>query len=374
MDMVAALERDIQTATAGTAAQWQQSLLWGESVGRREAEVLGGRIGDQGEATALKTPEVAAALDTLAVSLAGPDEDALGEVLQAMIWTARLGLPDVPVDALREEWKALPSPVTWAEARRFEAGLDLFARTDTWTEEDRQRHRRALRNGDWDALVESTSMWWGEPDADKTAVWFLMRLSDDAFGVRRPVQPFQERSWPEGLSRLMDRLETGGPAAEEMRLLRRSWAVEQRVPDSLDVFTPGEERVTVEEQVGNGPALWLWLDAGSPSTTVQLSVLERMLASPEARKWSRDLTWVVADAGKDWEAFQRLYRQLVDRYGGLSRMPFTLVHTGADHRWIRAFDLSALPTMRHHGPDFLLTPREMPLPGPALSRWLAKRP
>ena len=373
LDLLAAVERDIQTATAGAAAEWQQSLLWGESVGRREAEVFGGRIGDRGEASVDENRNAAAELDTLAAAL-GDSGDALDEVLQAMVWSARLGLPGAPLEALRREWQAPPAPVTWAEARRFEAGLDVFASTNAWAEEDLQRHRRALREGNWDELVQTTSMWWGAPDADKTAVWLLMRLSDDGFGVRRPAQPFQERAWPEGLSRLMDRLEAHEGVALEMKRLRASWAVQDKVPDSLHVFTPGEDRVTVKEQVGDGPAMWLWLDASSPSTTVQLSVLERMMAAPDARKWPRDLTWVVADAGRDWDAFQRLYRQLVDRYGGLSRMPFTLVHTGADHRWVKAFDLSTLPAMRHHGPDFQLTPRDMPLPGPALSRWLAKRP
>ena len=86
--------------------------------------------------------------------------------------------------------------------------------------------------------------------------------------------------------------------------------------------------VDIESVVGSGPALWLWLDASAPSTTVQLQVLERMLADPASQRVVRGMTWVVADAGTDFEAFERLTQHLAERYGGLNRMPFELLHTG----------------------------------------------
>ena len=128
----------------------------------------------------------------------------------------------------------------------------------------------------------------------------------------------------------------------------------------------------LDDVVGSGPALWLWIDASAPSTTVQLQVLERMIR--EMRNAPRDFTWVVADAGSNWSAFLRLFEEAVGRAGGVKRMPFEMVHTGGDIRWTRAFGLSTLPSVRHHGTGLKPTPRDLPLPGPALSGWLARRP
>jgi len=161
-------------------------------------------------------------------------------------------------------------------------------------------------------------------------------------------------------------------SAKEVAVLRAGWQTPQALPSTLRCFDQAEELVRLEDVVGSGPALWLWIDASAPSTTVQLQVLERMIG--EMRNAPRDFTWVVADAGSNWSAFLRLFEESVGRAGGVKRMPFEMVHTGGDVRWTRAFGLSTLPSVRHHGANLKPTPRDLPLPGPELSGWLAKRP
>ena len=125
--------------------------------------------------------------------------------------------------------------------------------------------------------------------------------------------------------------------------------------------------MSLEEVSGSGPSLWLWIDAGAPSTLLQIQVLERMLADAGVRRRGllpRDLQWIVVDAGTDWEAYQRLVREVAERHGGLSKVPYTLLHTGGDLRWTETFGLSTLPAVRHVAPRLQPTQEEPPLPGP----------
>lgn len=172
----------------------------------------------------------------------------------------------------------------------------------------------------------------------------------------------------------MDALKEHPVYGEEAALWWASIQPTVQLPKDLRAMNAGSALVSLEDIVGSGPAMWLWLDASSPSTTVQLSVLDQMMASQESKRWQKGWTWVVVDAGNDWEAFQRLNRQAIARYGSLSRMPYLLIHTAGDVRWTEAFEVSALPCMRRHGPDRKPFVEWTPLPGPELSRLLSKRP
>lgn len=357
------------------AVAWQKQWLRGDAARGNEAEVLGGRIGEEEEMSGEAVPIGASSvLDSLTVAASEGATDAVSHYLEAVRWRTELDLPGTNLDSARADWQSWPAPdlEDASEVMRFVEGALRFADVEAWPDTLQQRHAKALAEGDVAGLVSTTSQWWGAWDPARTEAWLLMRFGRDGFGVRPPSAPFTDRVWPEGLSDLLEALAGRPTSAKEVAVLRAGWQTPQALPSTLRCFDQAEELVRLEDVVGSGPALWLWIDASAPSTTVQLQVLERMIG--EMRNAPRDFTWVVADAGSNWSAFLRLFEEAVGRAGGVKRMPFEMVHTGGDIRWTRAFGLSTLPSVRHHGANLKPTPRDLPLPGPELSGWLAKRP
>ena len=377
---MAALRDAVGEVEAGLEAELQRSLLWNGAARRGgEAEALGQAIGEPNGASE-NADSLRQALVAELQSLA--DRHAAGQPPAAVAWmqAAVLG-PCLDADAaLREtEWMAwqntpAPDPTDAAAVRRFVEGALRFATVAALPDSTVEVYARGVATGDWAALTAASAGWWGGPDEDKTAAWCAHRLGQDAFGMRRSGRPFAGRAWPSGWMALLDELESHPMYGAEVAAWRQSDAPLAQLPKSLRAFDATENLVDLESVVGSGPALWLWMDASAPSTTVPLQVLERMLADPKLQRVVRGMEWVVADVGTDWEAFQRLTLAVVKRYGGLSRVPFRMVHVGGDVRWTQAFELSALPAVRVHGPDRVPVAAEWPLPGPELSRRLAKRP
>ena len=108
--------------------------------------------------------------------------------------------------------------------------------------------------------------------------------------------------------------------------MRAGWQNSQ-MPVHVAVFQPAEEPGSdIEDVVGSGPALWLWMDASAPSTTVQLQVLERIIR-PGVRNAPRDFTWVVADAGHG------LARLSAPVHTASDRGPLQAASNGCRLRW-----------------------------------------
>lgn len=374
---LAAFESAMEEVESDAAVEWQRQWLMGDAARGGEAEVLGGRIGESensGDAMPMETIGIGRRLDSLhSVAALGAAESVVAYI-EALRWRTTLDLPGTDMDAARLEWQSLVAPDVSSQsaALRFAEGVLRFATEDTWPDTLVQRHNKALDQGDFDALVSTTANWWGGADPAKTEVWLLMRLARDGFGVRTPSEPFADRRWPAGLSRLLEVLGQRAGTAAELRLLQSEWRKSGAIPPMLRCFDQREELVRIEDVVGSGPALWVWVDAAAPSTTVQVQVLERMIR--ELRNGPRDFTWVVADAGSDWSAFKAMRDAAVARAGSVKRVPYEMVHVGSDIRWMEAFDLSVLPSVRYHGADLRPTPKDLPLPGPELSRWLARQP
>lgn len=376
-ERLAVFAAGIQELELDVAVQWQRHWLMGNVARGGEAEVLGGRIGEASKeqwVSAREDDRLRLQLDSLFVVACDGAEPVVAGYLDAMRWRTALDLPQTDLDSARFDWqsRSAPSLDSPAEVLWFAEGALQFAKVEAWPDTLTQRHTRALAEGDFEALVSTTSHWWGQRDEAKTEAWLVLRFGMDGFGVRSAAAPFVGRLWPPGLAALLAELEQRPEVGEEVSALRMSWSGSGVLPSDLRGFNQREDLVRMADLVGSGPGLWLWIDASSPSTTVQLQVLERMIGT--MRKGPRDLTFVVADAGSDWAAFKALYREVAQRAGGIKRMPFEMIHTGADIRWTRAFDLAVLPSVRHHGPDFQPTPQALPLPGPELSGWLSKRP
>ena len=215
-----------------------------------------------------------------------------------------------------------------------------------------------------------------------TAAWMMARLGDGGLGFVPPSRFARSQTLPAAMLDLLAELTSHpllGGAAER---LVREFESPGALPKALRAFTGNGDLARLDEMTGSGPALWLWVDASAPSTLVQLQVLERMIQdagrrgrrSPSGPTLPKDLEWIVVDAGLDWAAFERMVRDAGLRNGGLSRIPYQMVHTGGDIRWSEAFELEVLPSVRHNGPDGSPTRAELPLPGPSLIGWLAKRP
>ena len=377
-------------ALEGLRAEWavefQRSRLWGDGQRKNEAaEVLGAGM-DVEEPEALVAKEERTQddalqfLDSVLQSAIHRHGDGRAqpvlEYMAAMSKSLEVELVSERLSAFDLHWSqsSAPDPTDAASVLNFITGVNLFARTDNWSEDAASAYATAVQEADFEALVKSTSAWWGGADPDKTAAWLLYRLGRDGFDVQKPGFPFSVRSWSLAWEALIadqcDHPVYGG----EFRNWRNRERAQMELPAQLRAFNAGEELIRLDELVGSGPAVWLWVDAAAPSTTLQIQVLEKMLASKEGRKLQRDMQWVLADAGTDFAAFQQLIRLVAKRSGGLSKMPFLMVHTGADVRLSRAFDLLSLPAIRMHGSELSPVSAHLPLPGPDLMLWLARRP
>ena len=377
VERLAAFESAMEDVESDAAVEWQRQWLMGDAARGGAAEALGGRIGEnenRAEVVLAVPEDIGRRLDSLERKAALGAAESVVAYIEALRWRTTLDMPGTDLDSARLSWQLWDAPdlSSQSESLRFAEGVLRFATEDMWPDTLVQRHRKALNQGDFDALVSTTANWWGRPDPAKTGAWLLMRFARDGFGVRMPAEPFSDRTWPAGLSRLLETLGERSASAMELGLLQSEWCNSGVIPSTLRCFDQREELVRVEDVVGSGPALWLWVDAAAPSTTVQVQVLERMIG--ELRKAPRGFTWVVADAGCNWTAFKAMYDAAVERAGSIKRVPFEMVHVGSDIRWTEAFDLSVLPAVRHHGADLRPTSRDLPLPGPELSGWFARQP
>lgn len=378
---VAALQDAMAEVEAGLGAELQRTMLWNGVPGRGgESGALGSPIGSSDEADVAASDSLRQSLmdelRALAQRHSEGQPDAVRVWMEALVNGPCMDVDPEVMSAARDTWAAAPAPdpLDVAALRRFADGADRFATVAALPDSAVAAYAKGLGTGDWESLVSAGAGWWGQPDEDKTAAWFAHVLGRDAFGVRRSGRPFAGRKWTTAWNRLLDRVEAHPAYGREVAAWRAADTPVGQLPAGLRAFNAAQNLVDIESVVGSGPALWLWLDASAPSTTVQLQVLERMLADPASQRVMRGMTWVVADAGTDFEAFERLTQRLAERYGGLNRMPFELLHTGGDIRWSQAFELSALPVVRQHGTDRVPVSADLPLPGPELSRRLAKRP
>ena len=378
---VAALQDAMAEVEVGLGTELQRTMLWNGVPGRGgESGALGSPIGssDDGDAAASDSllKSLLVELRALAQRHSDGQPDAVRVWMEVLVNGPCMDVDSEVMSATRSAWAAAPAPdpLDMAAVRRFADGADRFATVAALPDSLVAAYAKGLGKGDWEALVLAGAGWWGQPDEDKSAAWFAHVLGRDAFGVRRSGRPFAGRKWTAAWNRLLDRVEAHPIYGPEVTAWRAADTPVGQMPASLRAFNAAQNLVDIESVVGSGPALWLWLDASAPSTTIQLQVLERMLADPASQRLMRGMTWVVADAGTDFEAFERLAQRLAERFGGLNRMPFELLHTGGDIRWSQAFELSALPVVRQHGMNRVPVSADLPLPGPELSRRLARRP
>ena len=372
------------------AADIQQSMLWGAASSdqkNRTGEILGTSIGsnpvsaDRDSLRWDRTAAFSAAWDSM---LAGVPDGTVRRYIDVQRWQVLTELHPDSLLAFRSAWEkaGAPHPQDAPGVALFRLGLDRFTSLEALSREDRATLGRAWGQGDLDSLAAVTAPWWGGRNADMTAAWLMARLGDGGLGFVPPSRFARSQTLPAAMLDLLAELTSHpvlGGAAER---LVREFESPGALPKALRAFTGNGDLARLDDLTGSGPALWLWVDASAPSTLVQLQVLERMMQdagrrgrrSPSGPALPRDLEWIVVDAGLDWSAFERMVRDAGLRHGGLSRIPYQIVHTGGDIRWSEAFELEALPAVRHNGPDLTPTRAEMPLPGPSLIGWLAKRP
>lgn len=398
--IVAEAQACVDDARQGMAADLQQAMLWGAGSGsaRRDAgaalgAAFGEQEGEEGEAAGGVDGGAGAAGDSL-LRLQGADfvsrfegvleesgEEALGDYLQTMAVDVMGELDPRLRREQIDRWRASPAPdpLDAAAVAAFRAGLDLVAHADGWTEDEVKAFSGAITSGDLEGLTASTAAWWGAEDVDRTIAWFIARMGDGGLGAFPPARFSTGRSIPGPWLALLAGFHDHPTYGAEAKRLSERFTPPGPLPGGLRAFDAGGDLQRLEDLVANGPAVWLWIDAGAPTTVVQLQVLEKTLAMAmgnrrgDAPSLPRDLRWVVIDAGQDWQAFERLVRAAAARNGGLSRLPYSLLHSGGDLRWTEAFEIPALPAVRHHGPGLVPTPEEPPLPGPELIRWLSRR-
>ena len=372
------------------AADIQQSLLWGTASSgpkNRTAEVLGTSIGfnpvsvDRDSLASIRTAQFSAAWDSMQ---AGLSEGAAKRYIDVQRWQVLTELHADSLLAFRSVWEkaGAPYPDDAPGVARFRLGLDRFTSLEAMSREDRATLGRAWGQGNLDSLAAVTAPWWGGRNVDMTAAWLMARLGDGGLGFGPPSRFSRGQTLPVPMMDLLVQL-TSHPVlgVAAMRLVR-DFASPGPLPEGLRAFTGNGEPERLDELTGSGPALWLWVDASAPSTLVQLQVLERMMQDAGQRGRRRtsgpslpkDLQWIVLDAGLDWSAFERLVRDAGVRNGGLSRLPYQLVHTGGDIRWSESFEVQALPGVRYTAAGLTPVRSEPPFPGPALMDWLAKRP
>ena len=372
------------------AADIQQSLLWGAASSdqkNRTGEILGTSIGsnpvsvDRDSLRSIRAAGFSSAWDSL---LADVPDGTVKRYIDVQRWQVLTELHPDSLLAFRSAWEqaGAPSPDDAWGVALFRLGLDRFTSLDGLSREDRATLGRAWGQGNLDSLAAVTAQWWGGRNVDMTAAWLLARLGDGGLGFVPPTRFARSQTLPAPMLDLLARLVSHpvlGVAAER---LIRNFESPGALPKGLRAFTGNGDLASLDDLTRSGPALWLWVDASAPSTLVQLQVLERMMQeagrrgrrSASAPSLPKDLEWLVVDVGLDWPAFERMVRDAAVRHGGLSRIPYQMVHTGGDIRWSEAFELEALPAVRHNGPEGAPTRAELPLPGPSLSGWLAKRP
>ena len=388
--LVAEAEAIVGGFESAMAADVQQSLLWGGALGpnREVARAILGApqngatdvvdgLEEQAVDEAVRRQAVRAAFDTLIEACAERAERECIQAIEAALWS------ELQLDSAEVAWRVwqeagIPDPENVADVMAFRRGLDRFASSGGWSEEEVLRLRSALVSGRMDSLVLATAQWWGGADEDFTTAWFLARLGDGGFGVVMPRRFSMTPALSEGIIRLLEHCSRHSILGVCAERLQARISPTGPLPKSQRLFSAGGALVTLEEVAGSGPVAWLCIDAGAPSTVIQLQVMERMMSAPSGDRRSgprlpRDLKWVVVDAGQDWSAFEKLVKAASKRHGGMSRVPYEMLHTGGDIRWTEAFELQALPAMRHSGPGLSPTPQTPPLPGPALMDWLSKR-
>ena len=235
MERLARFLEALDEVESDAAVAWQKQWLRGDAARGSEAEVLGGRIGEEeevsGEAISTRTLSV---LDSLTVAASEGAPDAVTEYLKAVRWRTELDLPGTNLDSAMADWQSWPAPEfeDASEVMRFVEGALRFADVEAWPDTLQQRHAKALVEGDFVGLTSTTSQWWGTWDPARTEAWLLMRFGRDGFGVRPPSEPFTDRVWPEGLNGLLEALAGGSTSAKEVAVLRARWQTSQTLPST----------------------------------------------------------------------------------------------------------------------------------------------
>ena len=96
------IPRGIGRGRVDAAVAWQKQWLRGDAARGNEAEVLGGRIGEEEEVPGEAVPKGAlAVLDSLTVAASEGATDAVAHYLEAVRWRTELDLPGTNLDSAR---------------------------------------------------------------------------------------------------------------------------------------------------------------------------------------------------------------------------------------------------------------------------------
>ena len=175
VERLAAFESAMEEVESDAAVEWQRQWLMGDAARGGETEALGDRIGESensGDAMPMETIGVGRRLDSLQSVAALGAAESVVDYIEALRWRTTLDLPGTDMDAARLEWQSLVAPDVSSQSAslRFAEGALRFATEETWPDTLVQRHKKALDQGDFDALVSTTANWWGGADAAKTEV------------------------------------------------------------------------------------------------------------------------------------------------------------------------------------------------------------
>ena len=167
MERLARFLEALDEVESDAAVAWQRQWLRGDAARGSEAEVLGGRIGEEEEESAeAVSVRVSSELDSLTVAASEGATDAVAEYLKAVRWRTDLDLPGTNLDSARADWQSWPAPDLEdpSEVMRFVEGALRFADVEAWPDTLQQRHAKALAEGDFSGLGSTTSQWWGTWD------------------------------------------------------------------------------------------------------------------------------------------------------------------------------------------------------------------
>ena len=159
--------RPLDEVESDAAVAWQRQWLRGDAARGSEAEVLGGRIGEEdggvwrsgsdGSHCPCWIPRDRRRIRTASAT------DAVVEYLEALRGGPSMDLPGVIFDSARADWQWWQAPdlEDASAVMRFVEGALRFADVEAWPDTLQQRHAKALAEGDVWGLVSTTSQWWG---------------------------------------------------------------------------------------------------------------------------------------------------------------------------------------------------------------------
>ena len=130
------------------AVTWQRQWLRGDAARGSEAEVLGGRIGEEEEVSGEAVPTGAlSVLDSLTAAALEGATDAVVEYLEAVRWRTELDLPGTNLDSARADWQSWPAPDLEDASEVMRLWRVPSGRCRGVADTLQQRHARALAEG-----------------------------------------------------------------------------------------------------------------------------------------------------------------------------------------------------------------------------------